>query len=77
MTLEKGKSMSKPAVAANKIKELEAVNTDQQLTIVAQSEEIVNQLNTILTLRKELTAVRSQLNGSPAQTGNPTKPPKD
>lgn len=56
--------MSKPAVAANRIKDLEAQVADQAVTIAAQADEIVDQLNLNLALRKAMIIQRAQLNGT-------------
>jgi uncharacterized coiled-coil protein SlyX len=55
--------MSKAAVDANRIKELEAQVAELELTVDAQSQVIVNQLNAELALRREMTAMRASLNG--------------
>jgi hypothetical protein len=61
--------MSTKAPAAKRVKELEGEVIDLNMTIQAQSEEIVNQLNTIISLRKQL-AIASA-NGSSAETDEP------
>jgi uncharacterized coiled-coil protein SlyX len=70
--------MTKAAITANRIKELEARNAELegalgelQITIDAQAQEIVDQLNKILSLRRETLGLRAASNGAPVELLDP------
>lgn len=46
------------------VEALEQQNADLNVTIAAQTDELVSQLNTILALRREITVLRATLNGA-------------